>query len=112
MPAPGERGEIRIKLRVPTMTDDGSMIALCSLVQNSNDVVLDDFLGVLSSPKLAIINNMSVKMHLGMNVSQKFDEFLGKTMGALHYNKLRPIRDNFDDEAKMIYKRLNLPDPT
>ena len=112
MPAPGEKGEIIIKLRIPTDSDDGSMIALCSLPQNGDDVVLDDFLGVFSSPRLAIISGMSAEMHLRMKVVQKFDAFLGQVMGALHFKKLKPVRDNFDDEAKMLYKRLNLPDPT
>ena len=103
MPAPGEPGLIKIKLRVPTMSDEGSMIALCSLPQNGDDVVLDEFFGVFSPPKMAIINAMSAEMHLRMKVAQKFDGFLGQVMGALHFKKLKAQRDNFDDEAKMLY---------
>ena len=91
------------------------MITLCNLVpgfSSPDKVVLNQFYGVFSSPKLSKIDGFSAEKYLKMNVGQNFEAFLEHAKAAVNEKKLKPVRDNFDDEAKMLYKRLNLPDPT
>jgi hypothetical protein len=88
--------------------------------------MIGELLAINGPPKLTNIDEVSMRMHFSHHIPLSIDQLMSqlpllsdikqdsKSMKAFMGRKLKetgPIHD-FDEEAKRLYAKLNLPDPT
>ena len=93
----------------------GIVNTICKLPLNRNEnetFFCKDLMGLGTNPDLQIVDTQVSNKGNGL-LSCSLEEFYSEVMDEKKFNSVKGVSSaDFDDEAKKLHERLNLPDPS